>query len=60
MERSRKWTLVVLRLLVFASNRAMRHCDGMAGPVVKAAQKALEIGMSTWFSSGCRRLMKLK
>ena len=22
----------------------MRHCDGMDGPVVKAAQKALEIG----------------
>jgi hypothetical protein len=44
MEWSRKWILVVLGLLVFAPSRAIGHCDGMDGPVVKAAQKALEIG----------------
>lgn len=37
-----KWGLVVLGLLVLAPSRAFGHCDGMDGPVVKAAQKALE------------------
>lgn len=42
--RSWKWALAALGLLVFAPNRAWGHCDGMDGPVVKAAQKALEAG----------------
>jgi len=43
-ERSWKCVLVALGLLVLAPNRALGHCDGMDGPVVKAAQKALETG----------------
>lgn len=43
-KRSWNWTLVVLGLLVLAPNRTLAHCDGMDGPVVKAAQKALETG----------------
>jgi len=39
-----KWALVALGLLVLAPNRALGHCDGMDGPVVKAAQTALETG----------------
>jgi len=39
-----KWSLVVLGLLVLAPSRALAHCDGMDGPVVKAAQKALDTG----------------
>jgi hypothetical protein len=42
--RSWKWALVVLSFLAFAPDRALGHCDGMDGPVVKAAQKALETG----------------
>lgn len=42
--RNWKWALVALGLLVLAPNRALGHCDGMDGPVVKAAQKALETG----------------
>jgi hypothetical protein len=42
--RSWKWILVALGLLVLAPNRVLGHCDGMDGPVVKAAQKALETG----------------
>jgi len=30
--------------ILFASNRALAHCDTINGPVVKAAQKALETG----------------
>lgn len=44
MASSWKWALVVLGLLVLAPSRAQAHCDGMDGPVVKAAQKALEAG----------------
>ena len=36
--------LLPLVLLVAASIPALAHCDGMDGPVVKAAQKALEMG----------------
>lgn len=43
-ERSWKRALLVLGLLVLTPNRALGHCDGMDGPVVKAAQKALETG----------------
>ncbi len=39
-----KWFLVVLGLLVLMPSRALGHCDGMDGPVVKAAQNALESG----------------
>lgn len=42
--RSWKWILVVLVLMVLATNCALAHCDGMDGPVVKAAQKALDTG----------------
>jgi Family of unknown function (DUF6448) len=42
--RSWTWTLVALGLLFLAQDRALGHCDGMDGPVVKAAQKALEAG----------------
>lgn len=39
-------TLVVLALLVVGSFavRAFAHCDGLDGPVVKAAQRALQTG----------------
>ena len=33
---------IVVTALLFTSNMAFAHCDGMDGPVVKAAQKALE------------------
>lgn len=39
-----KWFLVVLGLLVLMPSRTLGHCDGMDGPVVKAAQNALETG----------------
>ncbi len=42
--RSCKWALIALGLLFLAPNRVLGHCDGMDGPVVKAAQKALETG----------------
>jgi hypothetical protein len=29
---------------VFLPNKIFAHCDGMDGPVIKAAQKALETG----------------
>lgn len=35
---------MVLVTLLFTSNTAFAHCDGMDGPVVKAAQKALKSG----------------
>lgn len=36
--------MVILSLLVLMPSRALSHCDGMDGPVVKTAQKALESG----------------
>lgn len=39
-----KYLLLVLGLLVLMPSRALSHCDGMDGPVVKAAQKALDGG----------------
>lgn len=35
---------VLLTALLLTPNIALAHCDGMDGPVVKAAQKALEAG----------------
>lgn len=35
-------TVAGLSLVVFASNSAFAHCDGLDGPVVQAARKALE------------------
>ena len=35
---------ILFTILLFGSNRVFAHCDGMDGPVVTAAQKALEIG----------------
>ena len=35
---------VLLTALLFTPNIAFAHCDGMDGPVVKAAQKALGTG----------------
>ncbi len=35
---------VLLTILLFGSNRVFAHCDGMDGPVVTAAKKALETG----------------
>ena len=39
-----KQVAIVLALTVFATNMLFGHCDTMNGPVVIAAQKALEIG----------------
>lgn len=39
-----KGALVLLGLLLVVPNRALGHCDGMDGPVVKAAKKALATG----------------
>jgi hypothetical protein len=44
-ERSCLVALAVLfTVLALAPSKALAHCDGMDGPVVKAAQKALESG----------------
>lgn len=37
-------TLALTCALMLSPRRALAHCDGMDGPVVKAAQKALETG----------------
>jgi hypothetical protein len=39
-----KWGLVAAALVIFMPSLALGHCDGMDGPVVKAAQRALEAG----------------
>jgi hypothetical protein len=36
------WTAVALTLIGLTPARALAHCDGLDGPVVKAAQRALE------------------
>ena len=36
------WTAVSLAFLALIPARALAHCDGLDGPVVKAAQRALE------------------
>jgi hypothetical protein len=36
------WAAVTIVLLVLAPARALAHCDGLDGPVVKAAQRALD------------------
>jgi hypothetical protein len=36
------WAAVVIALLGLTPARAFAHCDGLDGPVVKAAQRALE------------------
>jgi hypothetical protein len=45
-------TLIVLGALIaislFPPNEVFAHCDGLDGPVVKAAQKALETGNINW------------
>lgn len=35
---------ILLAIVPLGPNKAFAHCDGMDGPVVKAAQKALETG----------------
>ena len=37
-------TTIFVMLVLFLPNHAAAHCDGLDGPVVKAAQKALETG----------------
>lgn len=44
MKRRWKWGLVAAALVIFTPSLALGHCDGMDGPVVKAAQRALETG----------------
>ena len=36
------WAVVAIALLGLTPARALAHCDGLDGPVVKAAQRALE------------------
>jgi len=36
--------LVLFAIGLFQTQQAIAHCDGLDGPVVKAAQKALEMG----------------
>lgn len=36
--------IFLLIMMVFGSDRVLAHCDGMDGPVVTAAKKALETG----------------
>ena len=38
------WALVTIVLIGLTPARALAHCDGLDGPVVKAAQRALETG----------------
>lgn len=40
--RSAVWTAMVLTLITVTPTRGFAHCDGLDGPVVKAAQRALE------------------
>ncbi|MDZ7289422.1 MAG: DUF6448 family protein [candidate division KSB1 bacterium] len=35
---------LLFTMLFFGANKSFAHCDGLDGPVVKAAQKALETG----------------
>lgn len=46
--RPNRWrlqrNLLLVGVLLFAPTFALAHCDGMDGPVVKAAQKALQTG----------------
>lgn len=42
--RSVVLSAMLFTLVLFLPNQAGAHCDGMDGPVVKAAQKALETG----------------
>ena len=35
---------ILCTTMLFGTTNALAHCDGMDGPVVKAAQKALEAG----------------
>ena len=46
MKNAQFHTIIVtgLAIGIFASSRAEAHCDGMDGPVVKAAQEALTTG----------------
>lgn len=49
MKKKNNFTLMVIltilfTILLFGSNKVFAHCDGMDGPVVMAAQKALETG----------------
>jgi hypothetical protein len=37
-----KWSILVFGLAVTAPGPALAHCDGLDGPVVKAAQRALD------------------
>jgi hypothetical protein len=37
-----RWAAVAIALLGLTPARAFAHCDGLDGPVVKAAQRALE------------------
>ena len=38
------WAAMAIALLGLTPARALAHCDGLDGPVVKAAQRALETG----------------
>jgi hypothetical protein len=40
--QSLTWSLLVSALVLLAPAQVRAHCDGLEGPVVKAAQKALE------------------
>src|SRR5574341_1000365 len=42
--RSLTAVVILFTMMPFGPNRVFAHCDGMDGPVVKAAQKALETG----------------
>jgi hypothetical protein len=44
MKRKNLIVLMIITIAMFGSNKAFAHCDGMDGPVVKTAQKALETG----------------
>jgi len=41
---SAAFVAILLASLLFGFNEGLAHCDGMDGPVVTAAQKALETG----------------
>lgn len=42
MKRTITWVFLLLGLVLLTPKAAPAHCDTMDGPVVKAAQKALE------------------
>jgi hypothetical protein len=42
INRCLRWSALIFGVTLFTPAPLLAHCDGLDGPVVKAAQKALE------------------